>query len=111
MQQQLLAQIQQRQIQEHLQQPIQQQPQNKGTDYFSNSEKCIDNTKNMVFMIREPLVLLLLFSIILTPQVNKVLNKIPYTADSDNYPGYLGILLRGLILVGIFVLVQKLNLI
>jgi hypothetical protein len=106
----LLAQLQQRQQQKQVHEHM-QQVNKSNSELFSGSDKCMDSTKNMIYMIREPLVLLLLFSIILTPQVNKILNKIPYTVDAENYPGYLGILLRGLILVSIFVIVQKLNLI
>ena len=108
----MLAQLQQRQIQQRqMREHMHQQTNKLNPEQFSGTEKCMDSTQNIIYMIREPLVLLLLFSIILTPQVNKILNKIPYTVDSENYPGYLGILLRGIILVSIFVLVQKLNLI
>jgi hypothetical protein len=71
----LLAQLQQRQQQKQVHEHMQQSVNKSNPEFFSGSDKCMDSTKNMIYMIREPLVLLLLFSIILTPQVNKILNK------------------------------------
>ena len=54
---------------------------------------------------------LILYIILLTPQVNNLINKIPYTSESDNYPSYLGILLRGLIFISIYIGMKNINLI
>jgi hypothetical protein len=74
----------------------------------------LDNIKDMVYMYRDPLVLFLLFSVILTPQLNSVLNKIPYASGAsgfNEYPNYVGIVLRGLLLVGVYVMLKKSNVI
>jgi hypothetical protein len=74
----------------------------------------LDNVKDMVYMYRDPLVLFLLFSVILTPQLNSVLNKLPYASGAsgfNEYPSYVGIVLRGLLLVGVYVVLKKSNVI
>jgi len=84
----------------------------------SSNESYVDIIKDIIYANRELLVLLLLFCFLLTPQVNSVLNTIPYTVDTSTfsrenveYPGYLGILLRGVLFVSIIITVKKLNLI
>jgi len=65
----------------------------------------------ILYSQRDSLVLLLLFLILLTPQVNSVMNKISHTSDNGYYPNYLGILLRGTIFISIYIGLKKLNLI
>ena len=85
----------------------------------SMSDSSIDMIKDFIYEYRELLVLLLLFCFLLTPQVNSLLNKIPYISNVESntfgrvneYPGYSGILLRGIIFVSIFIGLKKLNLI
>ena len=69
----------------------------------------LDGVKDVFFANRDALVLLLLFCVICTPQVNVFLNKIPNTSDLYSYPNYLGILLRGVLLVGTYLTLKKLN--
>ena len=75
----------------------------------SNSNSTMDTVKDTFFAYRDPLVLLLLFCVICTPQVNKILCNIPNTSDLYSYPNYLGILLRGVLLVGTYLTLKKLN--
>jgi DNA primase len=75
----------------------------------SNSNSTLDGIKDLFFANRDALVLLLLFCVICTPQVNLLLNKIPNTSDIYSYPNYLGILLRGVLLVGTYLTLKKLN--
>jgi cobalamin biosynthesis Mg chelatase CobN len=85
----------------------------------SMTDSTIDMIKDFIYANRESLVLLLLFCFLLTPQLNSVFNKIPYISNVESttfgrvneYPGYSGILLRGIIFVGIFIGLKKLNLI
>lgn len=74
-----------------------------------NSNSMLDGVKDIFFANRDALVLLLLFCVICTPQVNAFLNKIPNTSDLYSYPNYLGILLRGVLLVGTYLTLKKLN--
>ena len=74
-----------------------------------NSNSMLDGVKDVFFANRDALVLLLLFCVICTPQVNVFLNKIPNTSDLYSYPNYLGILLRGVLLVGTYLTLKKLN--
>jgi DNA primase len=74
-----------------------------------NSNNTLDGIKDLFFANRDALVLLLLFCVICTPQVNLLLNKIPNTSDIYSYPNYLGILLRGVLLVGTYLTLKKLN--
>jgi hypothetical protein len=74
-----------------------------------SSNNTMDTVKNTFFEYRDPLVLLLLFCVICTPQVNKLLCNIPNTSDLYSYPNYLGILLRGVLLVGTYLALKKLN--
>jgi len=128
-----LPQLRNQQLPPHvLQQLLQQQmhnhnvPQLQGQkiEQMNNSptnsmtDSTIDLIKDYIYGNRESLVLLLLFCFLLTPQVNSVLNTIPYTVDTSTfsrenveYPGYLGILLRGVLFVSIIITVKKLNLI
>jgi hypothetical protein len=74
----------------------------------------LDKVKDMVYTFRDPLVLFLLFSVILTPQLNSVLNKIPYASGAsgfNEYPSYVGIVLRGLLLVGVYIMLKRSNVI
>ena len=64
---------------------------------------------NIIYSQRDSMVLFLLYVILLTPQVNTLMNKIPYTSDNNNYPGYLGILLRGLCFIIIYIGLKNLN--
>ena len=92
---------------------------NSTIEHLGNTnESYVDIVKDIVYTNRELLVLLLLFCFLLTPQINSILNKIPYTVDTSTfsrenieYPGYLGILLRGILFVSIYVTLKKLNLI
>ena len=65
----------------------------------------------ILYSQRDSLVLLLLYLILLTPQVNSLMNKISHTSDNGYYPNYLGILLRGTIFIGMYIGLKKLNLI
>jgi hypothetical protein len=65
----------------------------------------------LIYGNRDTLVLILLYIFLLTPQINNLMVKIPYTSDNGYYPNYLGILLRGLIFVGIYIGMKKFNLI
>jgi hypothetical protein len=93
--------------------------QMNNTPSNSTSDSTIDMIKDFIYANRESLVLLLLFCFLLTPQINSVFNKIPYISNVESttfgrvneYPGYSGILLRGIIFVGIFIGLKKLNLI
>jgi hypothetical protein len=74
----------------------------------------LENVKNAVYTFRDPLVLFLLFSVILTPQVNSILNKVPYASGSsgfNEYPSYVGIMLRGVLLVGVYLILKNMNVI
>ena len=99
MQQQMTPQI----IERMQQQALQQQQQISKTNGL--------DVNSIMFSNRDSLVLLLLYLILLTPQVNSIMNKIPYTSDEGNYPSYLGILLRGLIFIGAYISMKNLNLI
>ncbi len=84
--------------------------------HFEGGEKgkdMMNDVKDIVYLIREPFVLLLLCIIILSPQVNTILNKIPYLKPSEEeiYPSYMGIVFRSVLLVTIYFGVKKLNLI
>jgi hypothetical protein len=79
-------------------------------EHLSNQNNSSDGISKMIFSNRDSLVLFLLYIILLTPQVNSVMNKIPYTSDYDNYPGYLGILLRGIIFISLYIGMKNLNL-
>ena len=93
--------------------------QMNNTPNNSTTDSSIDMIKDFIYANRESLVLLLLFCFLLTPQINSVFNKIPYISNVESttfgrvneYPGYSGILLRGIIFVGIFIGLKKLNLI
>jgi hypothetical protein len=89
-----------------------QQMHNPGItkEQMSNTVSSSDSISNIIFSQRDSLVLFLLYVILLTPQVNSLMNKIPYTSNDDNYPGYLGILLRGLIFISLYVSMKSLNL-
>jgi len=63
----------------------------------------------LLFSNRDSLVLLLLYLILLTPQINDLMVKIPYTSDNGSYPNYLGILIRGIFFIGFYILFKKLN--
>jgi len=65
----------------------------------------------LIYGNRDSLVLLLLYIILLTPQINNLMNKVPYLSDDGNYPNYLGILIRGLLFVGIYVGMKNMKLI
>jgi hypothetical protein len=65
----------------------------------------------LIYGNRDTLVLILLYVFLLTPQINNLMVKIPYTSDNGYYPNYLGILLRGLIFVGMYIGMKKFNLI
>jgi hypothetical protein len=66
---------------------------------------------SIIYSNRDSLVLLLLYLILLTPQINSIMNKIPYTSDDGSYPNYLGILIRGLIFISIYVGLKNVGLI
>jgi len=121
MQQQLQQQMQQQHMQQQMQQQQQQQqltpqmiqrlqqmqnPQVVKEHLASNAP--ID-FNNIIYSQRDSMVLFLLYVILLTPQVNSLMNKIPYTSDDNNYPGYLGILLRGLIFIIIYIGLKNMN--
>jgi len=93
------------QLMERLQQQALQQKM-----IAENSNNSFD-INSIMYTNRDSLVLLLLYLILLTPQVNSILNKIPYTSEEGNYPGYIGILLRGFIFIGSYISMRKLNLI
>jgi hypothetical protein len=78
-------------------------------EHLINQNNSFD-INNIIYNQRDSLVLFLLYVILLTPQVNGLMNKIPYTSDVDNYPGYLGILLRGVIFITIYISMKNLNL-
>jgi len=80
-------------------------------EHMANQNNSSDNINNIIFSNRDSLVLFLLYIILLTPQINSLMNKIPYTSDHDNYPGYLGILLRGIIFISLYIGMKSLNLI
>jgi hypothetical protein len=80
-------------------------------EHLANQNNTSDSISNMIFSQRDSLVLFLLYVILLTPQINSIMNKIPYTSDNDNYPGYLGILLRGVIFISLYIGMKNLNLI
>jgi hypothetical protein len=119
-QQHMQQQIQQQMQQQHMQQQMQQQltpqmiqrlqqmqnPQVVKEHLASNAP--ID-FNNIIYSQRDSMVLFLLYVILLTPQVNSLMNKIPYTSDDNNYPGYLGILLRGLIFIIIYIGLKNMN--
>ena len=65
----------------------------------------------LIYGNRETLVLLLLYIILITPQINNVMNTIPYTSDNKFYPNYLGILVRGLLFIGIYLGMKNFKLI
>jgi len=74
----------------------------------------LDKVKDTVYMYRDPLVLFLLFSVILTPQVNSILNKVPYASGAsgfNEYPSYIGIMLRGVLLLGMYLMLKNMNVI
>ena len=74
----------------------------------------LDKVKDTVYMYRDPLVLFLLFSVILTPQVNSILNKVPYASGAsgfNEYPSYVGIILRGVLLLGMYLMLKNMNVI
>ena len=74
----------------------------------------LDKVKDMVYTFRDPLVLFLLFSVILTPQVNSILNKVPYASGAsgfNEYPSYIGIMLRGVLLLGLYLMLKNMNVI
>jgi len=79
-------------------------------EHLANQNNSSDGISKMIFSQRDSLVLFLLYIILLTPQVNSVMNKIPYTSDYNNYPGYLGILLRGIIFISLYIGMKNLNL-
>ena len=108
----ILEQMQQQNIQKNIT-PNTPNTSNIPNEHFNGADTG-DDFKNLIYTIRVPLVLLLLVCIILTPQMNSILNNIPYTSNvsyTSHYPNQIGILLRGIILVCIFVVVQKLKLI
>jgi len=78
-------------------------------EHLINQNNSFD-INNIIYNQRDSLVLFLLYVILLTPQVNGLMNKIPYTSDNENYPGYLGILLRGVIFITIYISMKNLNL-
>lgn len=74
----------------------------------------LDKVKDTIYMFRDPLVLFLLFSVILTPQVNSILNKVPYASGAsgfNEYPSYVGIMLRGVLLLGAYLMLKNMNVI
>jgi hypothetical protein len=114
MQQQLQQQLINQQLQqqmspqmiERMQQQSLQQPK-----LVTESKDSLFDINSMMFSNRDSLVLLLLYLILLTPQVNSMMNKIPYTSDDGQYPSYLGILLRGFLFISAYISMKKLNLI
>ena len=132
---QVLAQFQHQQMQKQLQMQAQQQhqqqqqpppmsyPMNLPLKPVTQSKRgmlehlnggMLDNVTEGVYTYRDPLVLFLLFSVILTPQVNAILNKIPYASGSsgfNEYPSYIGIILRGVLLIGVYLMLKKMNVI
>ena len=112
LQQQMAQQMQQAQAQEKpMPTPIlkKQVVEHLDANNSGNSNSMLDGIKDVFFANRDALVLLLLFCVICTPQVNVFLNKIPNTSDLYSYPNYLGILLRGVLLVGTYLTLKKLN--
>jgi len=111
LQQQMAQQMQQAQAEEKpLPPPILKKQVVEHLDASSTSNSStMDMVKDTFFAYRDPLVLLLLFCVVCTPQVNNVLNRIPNTSDLYSYPNYLGILLRGVLLVGTYLTLKKLN--
>ena len=112
LQQQMAQQMQQAQAQEKpMPTPIlkKQVVEHLDANNSGNSNSMLDGIKDVFFANRDALVLLLLFCVICTPQVNVLLNKIPNTSDIYSYPNYLGILLRGVLLVGTYLTLKKLN--
>ena len=79
-------------------------------EHLVNQNGASDGISNMIYSQRDSLVLFLLYVILLTPQANSIFNKIPYTSDNNNYPGYLGILLRGIIFISLYIGMKSANL-
>jgi hypothetical protein len=91
--------------QQHYQQMLNQQMQNRESFMGSIDYNAI------IYGNRDTLVLLLLYIILLTPQINNLMVKIPYTSDNGFYPNYLGILVRGLLFIGVYISMKKFKLI
>lgn len=122
-QQHMQQQIQQQMQQQHMQQQHMQQQQQLTPQMIQRlqqmqnpqmvKEHLASNApidfNNIIYSQRDSMVLFLLYVILLTPQVNSIMNKIPYTSDDNNYPGYLGILLRGLIFIIIYIGLKNMN--
>ena len=98
LQQQLPPQVQ---LQQQIQKQMQLKEHMEGTSFDIN---------NIIYSNRDSLVLFLLYIILLTPQVNSLMNKIPNTSEINNYPNYIGILVRGIIFISIYIGLKKLNL-
>jgi hypothetical protein len=89
----------------------QMQQQMYGQNKQQMEESLTDTITNLVYSSRESFVLLLLICIILSPQMNNILGSIPNTMNLSKYPNQYGILIRSVLLVSIYMAVQKLKLI
>ena len=123
-QQQMQQQIQQQMMQQKMQQQmfnqgngpvnlqqlppqVQQQMQKQIKEHMEGTSFDINN---IIYSNRDSLVLFLLYIILLTPQVNSLMNRIPSTSEENNYPNYIGILIRGIVFISIYIGLKKLNL-